>query len=97
MRSTAKAGIIAVTKSVGHEVAPFGIRVNAVAPGPIPTEVFMEFLKLEESDIPQLGARFGIPLGRVGTPEDIAPACVYLASKASSWMTGQVLDIRGGP
>jgi NAD(P)-dependent dehydrogenase (short-subunit alcohol dehydrogenase family) len=57
----------------------------------------MEFLKLEESDIPQLGARFGIPLGRVGTPEDIAPACVYLASKASSWMTGQVLDIRGGP
>ncbi|HAR31137.1 MAG TPA: oxidoreductase [Gammaproteobacteria bacterium] len=95
--AVAKSGVNNLTQTLAVELAPLGIRVNAVAPGPIPTEVFMEFLKLEESDIPQLGARFGIPLGRVGTPEDIAPACVYLASQASSWMTGQVLDIRGGP
>lgn len=95
--AVAKSGVNNLTQTLAVEMAEFGIRVNAVAPGPIPTEVFMEFLKLEESEIPELGKRFGIPLGRVGTPEDIAPACVYLASDASSWMTGQVLDIRGGP
>ncbi|MCC5874132.1 MAG: SDR family oxidoreductase [Gammaproteobacteria bacterium] len=95
--AVAKSGVNNLTQTLAVELAEFGIRVNAVAPGPIPTEVFMEFLKLDESEIPELGKRFGIPLGRVGTPEDIAPACVYLASKASSWMTGQVMDIRGGP
>ncbi len=95
--AVAKSGVNNLTQTLAVELAEFGIRVNAVAPGPIPTEVFMEFLKLEESEIPELGKRFGIPLGRVGTPEDIAPACVYLASSASSWMTGQVMDIRGGP
>ncbi|MFM7119368.1 MAG: SDR family NAD(P)-dependent oxidoreductase [Gammaproteobacteria bacterium] len=95
--AVAKSGVNNLTQTLAVELAPFGIRVNAVAPGPIPTEVFMEFLKLEESEIPELGRRFGIPLGRVGTPADIAPACIYLASEASSWMTGQVLDIRGGP
>ncbi len=74
-----------------------GIRVNGVAPGPIPTEVFLEFLNLKEEEIPELGERFQIPLGRVGDPEDIAPAVVYLASDASSWMTGQTIAIRGGP
>jgi NAD(P)-dependent dehydrogenase (short-subunit alcohol dehydrogenase family) len=95
--AVAKSGVNNLTQTLAVELAPFGIRVNAVAPGPIPTEVFMEFLKLEEKDIPELGKRLGIPLGRVGMPEDIAPACVYLASDASSWMTGQVIDIRGGP
>jgi len=95
--AVAKSGVNNLTQTLAVELAPFGIRVNAVAPGPIPTEVFMEFLKLDVSEIPELGKRFGIPLGRVGTPADIAPACVYLASSASSWMTGQVLDIRGGP
>jgi 3-oxoacyl-[acyl-carrier protein] reductase len=45
----------------------------------------------------KLGKRFQIPFGRVGTPEDIAPAVVYLASAASSWMIGQTLLIKGGP
>lgn len=95
--AVAKSGVNNLTQTLAVELAEFGIRVNAVAPGPIPTEVFMEFLKLDPSEIPELGKRFGIPLGRVGTPEDIAPACVYLASPASAWMTGQVIDIRGGP
>ena len=95
--AVAKSGVNNLTQTLAVELAPFNIRVNAVAPGPIPTEVFMEFLKLQPADIPELGKRFGIPLGRVGTPEDIAPACIYLASPASSWMTGQVIDIRGGP
>ncbi|MGB2331243.1 MAG: SDR family oxidoreductase, partial [Pseudomonadales bacterium] len=59
-------------------------------------EVFMEFLNLKEEDIPKMGKRLNIPLGRIGDPEDIAPAVVYLASDASSWMTGQTITINGG-
>jgi NAD(P)-dependent dehydrogenase (short-subunit alcohol dehydrogenase family) len=56
----------------------------------------MEFLNLKEEDIPKMGKRLNIPLGRIGDPEDIAPAVVYLASEASSWMTGQTITINGG-
>ena len=51
---------------------------------------------MTEADIPKMGKQFGVPLGRVGTPEDIAPAVVYLASSASSWLTGQDIVINGG-
>lgn len=95
--AVAKSGVDNLTQTLAAEMAALGIRVNGVAPGPIPTEVFLEFLKLEEKDIPELGERFQIPLGRVGTPEDIAPACIYLASEASSWMTGHTISIKGGP
>ncbi len=95
--AVAKSGVDNLTQTLAAELAASGIRVNGVAPGPIPTEVFLEFLQLEEKDIPELGERFQIPLGRVGTPEDIAPAVVYLASDASSWMTGQTIRICGGP
>ena len=95
--AVAKSGVNNLTQTLAVELAQYGIRVNGVSPGPIPTEVFMEFLKLKEEEIPELGKRFGIPLGRVGTPEDIAPAVVYLASGASSWMTGQTIAIKGGP
>ncbi len=95
--AVAKSGVNNLTQTLSAEMAPLGIRVNGVAPGPIPTEVFLEFLNLKEEDIPQLGERFQIPLGRVGTPEDIAPAVVYLASEASSWMTGHTISIKGGP
>jgi NAD(P)-dependent dehydrogenase (short-subunit alcohol dehydrogenase family) len=77
-------------------MAPLGIRVNSVSPGPIPTEVFLEFTGMTEADIPDMGKQFGIPLGRIGRSEDIAPACIYLASEASSWMTGQDIKINGG-
>lgn len=95
--AVAKSGVNNLTQTLALEMAPMGIRVNGVSPGPIPTEVFLEFLQLKEEDIPKMGERFQIPLGRVGTPEDIAPAVVYLASEASSWMTGQTMLIRGGP
>lgn len=95
--AVAKSGVNNLTQTLAVEMAPFGIRVNGVSPGPIPTEVFMEFLKLKPEDVPELGKRFGIPLGRVGDPRDIAPAVVYLASDASSWMTGQTISISGGP
>ncbi len=95
--AVAKSGVNNLTQTLAAELAAFGIRVNGVSPGPIPTEVFLEFLNLTEDDIPKLGERFQIPLGRVGTPEDIAPAVVYLASPASSWMTGHTISIKGGP
>jgi 7-alpha-hydroxysteroid dehydrogenase len=94
--AVAKSGVNNLTQTLGVEMAPLGIRVNGVSPGPIPTEVFLEFLKLSEEDIPKLGKQLGVPLGRVGEPEDIAPAVVYLASDASSWMTGQTIVINGG-
>lgn len=94
--AVAKSGVNNLTQTLAVEMAPLGIRVNAVSPGPIPTEVFLEFLNLTEEDVPKLGKQFGVPLGRVGTPEDIAPAVVYLASSASSWMTGQNIVINGG-
>ncbi len=95
--AVAKSGVNNLTQTLAVEMAPLGIRVNGVSPGPIPTEVFLEFTKMEEKDIPEMGKLFQIPLGRVGTPEDIAPAVVFLASDASSWMTGQTMLIRGGP
>ena len=95
--AVAKSGVNNLTQTLAAQLAAFGIRVNGVSPGPIPTEVFLEFLNLTEADIPELGERFQIPLGRVGTPEDIAPAVVYLASPASSWMTGHTISIKGGP
>ena len=92
----AKAGVNSLTQTLSAELAQFGIRVNGISPGPIPTEVFMEFFNMTEEDIPSLGERLNIPLGRAGTPEDIAGAAVYLASTASSWMTGDTIEINGG-
>ncbi len=92
----AKAGVNSLTQTLAAELATYGIRVNGISPGPIPTEVFLEFFGITEEDIPGLGERFEIPLGRVGTPEDIATAAIYLASPASSWMTGATIEINGG-
>lgn len=81
-----KGGVHALVKWAAHAYADAGVRVNAVAPGPVPTA-------LTEG---QGYTTAGIPLGRLGQPEDIAEAVVYLASEASSWVTGQVLNVNGG-
>jgi 7-alpha-hydroxysteroid dehydrogenase len=94
--AVAKAGVDSLTRTLSLELAPRGIRVNGVAPGPVPTEVFMEFFGATEADLPKLASRLGIPLGRLGTPEDVANAVVFLASPAASWITGHTLVVNGG-
>jgi len=91
--AAAKAGMLNMTETLALELGPRGIRVNAVSPGPVITEAFIEVLgigdRLEELERT-------IPLGRLGTPDDIAAAVVYLASPASSWVTGQNILVAGG-
>jgi 7-alpha-hydroxysteroid dehydrogenase len=90
----AKAAVLNLTATLAAELAPRGIRVNAVSPGMVPTETFFSALRLTEADLPRLTAT--VPLGRLGTPEDMAAAVLYLASPASSWVTGQNLLVGGG-
>lgn len=92
----AKAGVNSLTSTLSRELAP-KIRVNAVAPGPIPTENFDQCMGTEdEGRREQLREMIGIPLQRYGKEEDIAAATIFLASPASSWVTGQCLFVTGG-
>lgn len=92
--SAAKAGVNALTVTMAAELAP-AIRVNGIAPGFVPTEVVLTAL---ETDVPSLEkmAQERIPLKRLGTPDDMASAAIYLASSAGSWVTGQTLTVAGG-
>lgn len=87
----AKAGVIGLTKSMARELASRNIRVNSIAPGYIETDMTGE---LNEQQREQATA--AIPLGRVGKPEEIADAVVFLASTASQYITGQILVVDGG-
>jgi 3-oxoacyl-[acyl-carrier protein] reductase len=87
----AKAGLIGLTKSMAKELATRNIRVNAVAPGYIETDM-TGILTPEQKE----GILKSIPLGRVGKPEEIADAVVFLASERASYITGQVLAVDGG-
>lgn len=89
--AASKAGIIGFTKSVALELGSRGIRSNAVAPGFIETEMTA---KLDEKTVQSW--RDAIPLKRGGTPDDVANACLFLASNLSAYITGQVLQIDGG-
>jgi len=89
--AASKSGIIGFTKSVALELGSRGIRSNAVAPGFIETEMTD---KLDEKTVQ--GWRDAIPLKRGGKPEDVADACVFLASDMSSYITGQVIQVDGG-
>lgn len=91
----AKAGTNSLTWTLAAEFAP-DIRVNAVAPGAIPTEVMLEAVGKTEDQLDELLEEWKIPLGRLGTPDDIAAACVYLASDAASWVSGEILRVGGG-
>ena len=89
--SAAKAGIIGMTKSAALECAARGIRVNAVAPGFIETDMTASL-----SDDMKAAYMAKIPLKSLGKPEDVANAVVYLASPLSDYMTGQTLHLNGG-
>jgi 3-oxoacyl-[acyl-carrier protein] reductase len=89
--AAAKAGVIGFSKSMAHEVASRNITVNTIAPGFIETDMTRA---LDAGQIEALQSR--IPSGRLGTPEDIAAAVIYLASDAGAYVTGETLNINGG-
>ncbi len=91
----AKAATNSLTWTLSAELAP-NIRVNGVAPGAIPTEVMLKAVGKTEDQLDQLLDEWNIPLGRLGTPQDIGAACVYLASDAASWVSGEILRVGGG-
>ena len=88
-----KAAVNSLTQTFALELAP-KIRVNAVAPGPVPTKNFNESTNFPEGT--PVEKIIGVPLGRLGTPDDIGHAVVFMASPASSWVTGQCLYVTGG-
>ncbi len=90
--AAAKSGIFGLAKGLGRELAPHGIRANAIAPGPIDND----FTHGKMTDKMKAALAEKVPLGRIGRPEDIANACLFLASDLSSHVTGVVLDVNGG-
>ena len=91
--SATKGAIIALTKSAAKELAPQNIRVNAVAPGIVKTERFAELYEANGEKIDERISR--IALHRLGTPEDIANACAFLASDRASYISGHILGVDG--
>jgi 7-alpha-hydroxysteroid dehydrogenase len=92
--AASKAALLNLTQTMAAELASEGIRVNAISPGMVPTESFYRVLQFTDADMPKLAAT--VPLGRMGTPEDMAAGVLYLASPASGWVTGQNILIGGG-
>ncbi len=90
--ATAKGGVMTMTRGLAKELAPRNIRVNAIAPGVIETPFHDRFSTPEMLET----FRKGIPLGRLGTPEECAGAVLYLVSSLASYVTGQTIDINGG-
>ena len=90
--ATTKAGIVNFTKGLGQMLAERGIRVNAVAPGPIWTPLIPA--TMPEEKVESFGEQ--TPLGRAGQPAEVAPAYVFFASQESSYVTAEVLGVTGG-
>ena len=88
--SAAKAALIGLTKALAKETAP-ALRVNCVAPGVIDTDMMKVYSEEDKAALTE-----EIPLGRLGTPEDVAQAVLFLASPGASYITGQVLAVNGG-
>ena len=90
--SAAKAGVLGLAKAMARELGPDGIRVNSVTPGLIQTDITGGKL----TDELKARSRKGIPLNRLGVADDVANACLFLASDLSSYITGAVIDVNGG-
>ena len=90
--AAAKAGVVMLSRHVAAEVGKHGIRVNCLTPDTIMTERTARYMSVEQQQ--QWTAAF--PLGRMGTPEDVALATLFLSSESSAWLTGVTLDIAGG-
>ena len=100
--NVAKAGVITLTRTMSLELAAYGVRVNAVCPGPVYTDFNRsvmrqrsESLGIAEDEMIER-VRSAVPLGRWGEPEDIARMVAWLASPAADWMTGEVIRVSGG-
>ena len=89
--SASKAGVIGLTQALAKELAPSGIRVNCVCPGVIKTDMLAN---IDEETISSLVEE--TPIGRLGTPKDIADAVAFLCSDSASFITGQILGVNGG-
>jgi NAD(P)-dependent dehydrogenase (short-subunit alcohol dehydrogenase family) len=90
--AAAKAGIMGLAKALARELAPEGIRVNTIAPGAIDNDFTRGAMT------PEIKARIAqtVPMGRLGTSEDVARVCLFLASELASYVTGAVIDVNGG-
>ena len=86
--SASKAGVICFTKALAKELAPFGINVNCIAPGVIDTEMTQAFPREEMTK--------SIPLRKLGEPQDVADAVLFLVSQESKYITGQTISVNGG-
>ena len=89
--AAAKAGLVALTKSLAREVARFGVTVNAVSPGLVETQLLATLPPARRQEMDRQ-----VALGRPGTPEEIAAAILFLASPAASYVTGTTLHVDGG-
>ena len=90
--AAAKAGVVMLSRNLANEVAGHGVRVNSVSPAAILTERTRQHMsEAQQREVAALH-----PLGRLGTPEDVALATLFLASDSASWLTGITLDITGG-
>jgi NAD(P)-dependent dehydrogenase (short-subunit alcohol dehydrogenase family) len=96
--AASKGGILSLTRNMALDYAPEGIRVVAVCPGTIDSELVRDLARAEGGDIDANLERYGAfhPLGRIGRPEDVADAVVFLASDRASFITGSALNVDGG-